>query len=277
MEKNNLKIFEIEGEESLNDMMNKISQEIEEEADKNNWKHRYFENIQPGSFPINKKIQEQVYNSDELYHSVEFLKEWLINWTGIFLHSVYHHFKDVEKYNSIYYCYLESQTYQFEWIIYSLFSGQYDLTMRELRTMIECAFFHYRYDADLTYQNKTIEEKNDIMEITETEHLNETYGKKVFEKSGYLDWSKVYEELYRPLSAYVHTGLGRRNSMALCYNERNGRYIDAEFDLCKITKCLEMIKEVVLLEVELMEMLLQNVYGIPKNNASYKDIFYNIC
>ena len=113
------------------------------------------------------------------------------------------------------------------------------------------------------------------MKINEIAHIDETYGKKVFKKSGYKYWLKIYKDIYRTLSAYVHTGAARKNSIEIYDKGFNGS-VYAEFDLCKIMKCLEMIKKVVLAEIELMEILLQKVYSIPKDLASYKDIFRDI-
>lgn len=75
-------------------------------------KHEYFENMELESYPMIEQVQADVYNSEELFNDVELLQNWLLNWTGVFLHSVYHNFKDIGKYNSIYFCLLQSQSYR---------------------------------------------------------------------------------------------------------------------------------------------------------------------
>ncbi|PKM57279.1 MAG: hypothetical protein CVU98_06930 [Firmicutes bacterium HGW-Firmicutes-3] len=154
-----------------------------------------------------------------------------------------------------------------------MFSGQYDIVMRELRTILEGAFYHFRYDFELQYYDKTVFEKNNIME--NNTKVKDTYGKEVFKKSGYNNWNIIYKDIYRKLSYYVHSGLGRYNAMRVNDAGYNGP-LDTEFDLNKITKCLAMLKKVVLIEVELMEILLQKVYGIEKNEASFQCIFEDI-
>ena len=163
-------------------------------------KHEYFENMEPESYPMIEQVQADVYNSEELFNDVELLQNWLLNWTGVFLHSVYHNFKDIRKYNSIYFCLLQSQSYQLEWVKFSTFSGQYDMTMRELRTIIENAFFHFKYDYCADYQNMSVKEKYDKMVSDAKSCPKETYGQLVFKKSGYKDWKNVYSKIFRELS-----------------------------------------------------------------------------
>lgn len=81
--------------------------------------------------------------------------------------------------NSILFCGLSSQAMQWDWIIFSVCYGQYDLALRELRNVLESAFLFYRADYDINLRDKTLEEK--AIELEKLKN-NEKFGKTVLKK-----------------------------------------------------------------------------------------------
>ncbi len=68
---------------------------------------------------------------------------------------------------------------QWDWIIFSVCYGQYDLALRELRNVLESAFLFYRADYDINLRDKTLEEK--AIELEKLKN-NEKFGKTVLKK-----------------------------------------------------------------------------------------------
>ncbi|PIH03106.1 hypothetical protein [Clostridium combesii] len=226
--------------------------------------------LEPEVYPTIKAIHKKILESEELHDDVELLNNWLLVWTGCFLHDVFHSFKHIKKYNSILFCLLQSQSHQLEWTVFSIFSGQYDVAMRELRTILENAFYHFKYDYKERYHNITITEKYNAMINDANEKLKNAYGKLVFQNSGYQDWEAVYNNIFRKLCEYVHTSVGRNNALQI---DRGGfnSMLDPKYDSDRIKECISMFKTVVQLEVKLMEILLKEVYKV--DNTNYINLF----
>lgn len=234
-------------------------------------------NLEPESYPMAKRIHAEILASEELANDVELLRGFLFTWTGPFLHGVYHSFKNVKRFDSILFCLLQSQSYQLEWVKFSIFSGQYDIAMRELRSFIENAFYHFRYDHNSEYQNMTVEQKYDEMTNDAEKDKGKgkrkgkkSHGREVFQNSGYQDWESIYQDVYQELCSYVHTSIGRKNALQINRDGFNA-LLDPVFDIDRIRECIEMFKKVVKLEVRLMEIILKDVYKV--SDVNYVSLF----
>ncbi len=206
------------------------------------------------SITADKDLHE--YISQNQFDSLE------ISWLGIFLKSVRSHFKSVdwskynERMNSLLYCCLENQTMQLMWIVFSICHGQYEMALRELRSLIENAFLFYRIDQlpEMLYSSGT-EKFTYINSVSE----RDKFGKPVFEKSMYSNWKQVYEHIYKPLCSFVHTS----ETILSVQDAYDEYYWNAPvFDKDKIKKCLYFFQKIVLTETDLMKTQLKEVYGI---------------
>lgn len=228
----------------------------------------------PTMYSMCIRVKNEIQRCPEIQNALikSGLDDIVLFWTGVFLHSVYHEFKNLRYQgninwdNSILFCGLSSQAMQWDWIIYSVCYGQYDLVLRELRNVLESAFLFYRADYDVNLRNKTLEEK-----AIELEKLRdfEKYGKTVFKKSGFANWEYAYNELYRELCSYTHTSISLENAKKL-FEEFNGCF-EPEYDKEKILKCIEYIQQVLVVECNLMESILKDVYGLE--DIEYASIF----
>jgi len=227
----------------------------------------------PCMYPMCIRVNDELRKCPEILNALteSKLDDIALFWVGVFLHSVYHTFKDLRRAgnknwdNSILFCGLSSQAMQLDWLIYSVCYGQYDLALRELRHLLESVFLFYRADYSSYFQDKSLEKKAE-----ELEKLNkrEKYGKSVFEKSGYANWKHAYE-LYKELSSYTHTTISLRNTKAL-FEDFNG-CSEPVYDKEKILKCIHYIQKVLVIECNLMESVLKDVYGVE--NPEYASIF----
>ena len=198
-----------------------------------------------------------------------------VSWEGMFLHQAYHYLKSIdweeydERLNSVLYSCLETQTMQYEWMIYSLLHGQYELVLRELRNIVESAFLFYRMDYYEEYRKKSGEEKfNELKGLIEKE-----FGRKVFEQSGYADWEKVYKDLYRPLCEYTHTKISLVRNETI-YPYYNGM-LEPTYDEKKVVECMYYLQQTMALEVDMMCSILEHSYGIDDTRA-LRGIFDNV-
>lgn len=219
-------------------------------------------------------ISEDIINDEEIiaYIFQNQFDSLEISWSGIFLHSIYHYLKTVDwsKYdeinNSILFCALDNQTMQLLWIIFSLCHGQYDLALRELRNIIENAFYCYRIDRQT--DTKLLDGINKFEKLSKLPK-EETFGRRVFKNSGYTDWEKIYETIYRPLCEFTHTQK-TIEKVKKAYPEY--RWIEPEFDREKIITCLYYFQKIILIEIDMMQTQLSEVYGI-KMQEDFKEIF----
>lgn len=198
-----------------------------------------------------------------------------VSWGGMFLHQIYHYFKSVdwtdfdEALNSVFYSYLESQTMQLEWIVFSMMYGQYGLVMRELRNIVESAFLFYKMDTCEKYRKKSGAYKFCIIDSL---LAKKAFVKieKAFENSGYEDWKRVYSCIYQPLSKYVHTNVSvERNKKA--YPDFNGMP-KLSFDRKEAQNCMYYLQQVLILESKMMISILDKTYNIT-DTSSIEDIF----
>lgn len=228
----------------------------------------------PCMYPSCINVKNEIKNCPEILNALSKsnLDDIVVSWTGMFLHSVYHIFKDLRRLeyrnwdNSMLFCGLSSQTMQLDWIIHSACYGQYDLATRELRNILESAFLFYRADFDSEFKDLSLKEKADKIEKLSKK---EKYGKKIFNNSGYADWETVYKELYLNLSAYTHTEISLENAKLLFddFNDHSKPIYDKE----KILKFIYYLQKVLVVECELMESILKNTYGIE--DVEYASIF----
>lgn len=229
--------------------------------------------MEPCMYPMNISVMNEIQKCPEILDALarSNLDDIVLSWTGMFLHSVYHIFKDLRRKgnknwdNSILFCGLSSQAMQLDWIIYSVCYGQYDLALRELRNVLESAFLFYKGDFDRNFRDKSLEKKAEELEKLKKQ---EKYGKHVFENSGYANWAQAYE-LYLELCAYTHTEISLENAKKL-FEDFNGCSVPV-FDKERILKCIYYIQEVLVVECNLMENILKDVYGIE--NPEYASIF----
>lgn len=229
-------------------------------------------------FPCNSKrlidISEDIISDEEIiaYITKNQFDSLEISWSCIFLHSVFHYLKTVDwsKYgeikNSILFCALDNQTMQLMWILFSLCHGQYDLALRELRNIIENAFYCYRIDCQADTQ--LLSGANKFKKLSELPE-NETFGKRVFKQSGYADWENIYINIYKPLCEFTHTKK-TIEKVKEAYPEY--RWIEPEFDRGRIITCLYYFQKVILTEVDMMQTQLAEVYGI-KMQEDFKEVF----
>lgn len=225
--------------------------------------------LEPGLYAMSLKVQGMILDNPNIVEEIKNIIPWLENWTGGFLHSVYHHFKDVKKYNSILFCALQSQTMQLDWVHYSFCSGQYDTALRELRNVIESGFLFFTYDYKDEYRNLSVAEKYEQIKQDVNTNIRIGFGKPVFENSGYSDWENIYENIYKPLSRYTHTGNNIERAMDIDNNGYNGILEPYYFDE-EIYNCISYFKKVIHTEIKLMEIILKEVYGVE---AEYVSIF----
>lgn len=226
-------------------------------------------------YPMSIGVMNEIQKCPEILNALakSRLDDIVLYWTGSFLHSVYHIFKDLRRKgnknwdNSILFCGLSSQTMQLDWIIYSVCHGQYDLALRELRNVLESAFLFYRGDFDSQFRDNTLEKKAEELEKLKK---NEKYGKSIFKKSGYGNWEQAYE-LYGKLCAYTHTTISLENAKKLFedFNDCSKPVYQKE----RILECIHYIQSVLVIECNLMESILKDVYRIE--NPEYASIFKN--
>lgn len=150
---------------------------------------------------------DQVINktrSDEsIINQRQFVDRFFENWVGEFLHPYGDDLLEHRQLNnSLFYCYLSAQSTNFDWYSHTLYSGAYTVVFRELRCILEGLFIVFKIEADNL--KKTLDEKMGILSTAE----NKYFGKKVFETSGFPQWS-IYYEVYQDLSSYIHFSYSR--------------------------------------------------------------------
>ncbi|WP_019229255.1 hypothetical protein [Sedimentibacter sp. B4] len=223
--------------------------------------------LKPGMYCGCKEVQQMILDNPGISEKLKNITPWLENWTGAFLHSVYHHFKDVKSFNSILFCALEAQTMQLDWIRFSFCSGQYDIALRELRNVIESGSLFFKYDYMNEFRNLSVAEKYDAINNDITINQKNGFGKTVFQNSGYIDWLNVYNNIYKPLCKYIHTGNNIERAMDIDKNGFNEILEPYYYDV-EIENCILYFKKVVHTEVKMMEIILKDVYDIDDEYIS---------
>lgn len=224
--------------------------------------------------PVKNRVVDSTYRDEEIRKIVveSHLEDIFFWWTGPFLHSVFHNFKDLRSANKEYwdtsmlFIYYNSQAAQLEWLMCSFFNGQYSLVYRELRNLLENSFLNYRVDIDVNLRYKTIEEKFTIISDWQRDRY---YGKKVFSRSGFQGWEEVYD-FYGELSSYTHTQKSLESALEFYHEYDMNAAQQPYFDRDEALKCLECIKKVILIECQLMEEVLKRTYSTI---IDYRDIF----
>jgi hypothetical protein len=201
--------------------------------------------------------------NDRIRTEVEFIEAFYENWAGELVHVLADELAHKDSlHDSLFICYAAAQSTVFDWLKHSLFSGCYEVVLRELRSILEGLFT--AYNLDVNYPTLKLDEKLDTMRELEEERA--THGKKVFTKSGVKEW-KDYYSLYQELCAYVHLSLRKIQSISDLHGIDS---LEPEFDEDEFIKCAEAWKKVATLAVELASSLLKT-YNI--NFEIHFDIF----
>jgi hypothetical protein len=186
--------------------------------------------------PFFIKVYQETCNAPSIKPQVRYLNNFLSNWAGDFLHPLGDNLHRAGKLNSIWYCYLSSQTLVFEWLSTTLLCGSYDVVMRELRSILEGMF--PAFYLDVANPDESLEFK--MKRLRELEGKGMTYGKKAFRGSTIGGWQDFYR-LYQELCAYTHISfkvLGKKmNSIA---DQGYPESLEFEFDQTAFLACVTM-------------------------------------
>lgn len=234
--------------------------------------------FKPFNFATCASICEKIYATNELR---EFLQENMIDdlsvsWSGIFLHQAYHFQKEIdwstynERMNSVLYSSLEAQTMQLEWVVFSILYGQYEVALRELRNIIESSFLFYRID--YLEENRKLSGEEKFKKLNALPE-NQTFGRKVFELSMYKQWNDVYQNVYKKLCYFTHTKISSERAEEN-YPQYNG-LLEPNYDELMVKKCLFYLQKVLLIEIDMLDTQLKEVYGLNTKSA-FDKIFNKI-
>lgn len=208
----------------------------------------------PDLHPFYEEIYARTLTNEALGNRVEFVECFFEEWVGNFLHPFGKDLLYGDKLrNSVFYCYLASQSMVFDWLAHSLIFGAYEVVLRELRSILEGLFTAYYLDKNYPY--KSLEEKLDTLSDLEKNRLSS--GKKAFKRSDINRWQDYYS-LYRELCAYVHTSrkvMGRK--MYQIAQKGYPETIDVHFDPGTFIKCVEAWRKVAMLAANLAGSLLK--------------------
>lgn len=193
---------------------------------------------------------------------VRYVKGFLANWAGNFLHPLGDNLHRVGKLNSVWYCYLSTQTLVFEWLSATLLCGSYDVVMRELRTILEGMF--PAFYLDMENPEKSLEFK--MKHLRELEDKRMTYGKKTFRASAVGEWQSYYS-LYQELCGYTHVSfdiLGKKiNAIA---EQGYPESLEIIFDRKAFLNCVTMWHKISELALNLSLVLMK------RWNVRYEDL-----
>lgn len=202
--------------------------------------------------PFYEKIFSETISDLIITEEIEFVWGFFEEWTGNLVHPVGKDLHLGNQSESILYCYMASQSLTWDWLSHSLLLGNYEVVLRELRSILENLFFMFYLDAQ--YMGKTIIEKYKILERLENSSKS-PHGKSVFKNSGYSEW-KPYYDLYRELCKYIHA-----------HTEATGKFVleiaaagfpqalDAKYSQSSFLKCSKAWRQISKIAVSLIECL----------------------
>ena len=190
----------------------------------------------PDLQPFYEKVFNDAVSDKDITKGVEFARCFLKEWAGEFLHPFGNDLHTGNRLNSIFYSYLASQSLTFDWLAHTLLFAQYQTVLRELRTILENMF--YMYYLDVTYQDKTVEEKYKILENLESKGAK-PHGKRVFEDSTYHNWKSSYK-IYQDLCKFVH--IDTKSSAKLALNIAQEGFSESLGVKCNKESFLECIQ-----------------------------------
>lgn len=212
--------------------------------------------INPGVTMPFEKVYAQTVANAELSTQVEFIQSFFEDWVGEFVNPLekdLHRARKLE--NSLYFCYLASQSMVFDWLAHTLLSGAYEVVLRELRSILEGLFVAYY--VDVNYKSETLEQK--IGRLRLLEEKRSLSGKKVFESSKISNW-KDYYSLYGELCAYVHNSIKVVSvNILLIAQEGFPQAVEARFDKNTFMKSVELWKRVAMAATDLASALLEEL------------------
>jgi predicted transcriptional regulator len=207
----------------------------------------------PGLHPFYEEIYARTLTDESLGNQVEFVECFFEEWVGNFLHPFGNDLLHGNKLsNSVFYCYLASQSMVLDWLAHSLLFGAYEVVLRELRSILEGLFTAYYLD--INYPHRSLEEKLDALSDLEKKGLS--HGKKAFKMSGISRWEDYYS-LFSELCSYVHSSrevMGRK--MRQIAQKGYAEAPDVHFDPVTFIKCVEVWKKVAMLAANLAGSLL---------------------
>jgi hypothetical protein len=217
-----------------------------------NKRYRIFDAIQgrTGLTLSYEDVAVTTLTNDNLRDDVAFVEAFFENWSGELVHVLADELAHNNSlHDSLFICYAAAQSTVFDWLKHSLFSGCYEIVMRELRSILEGLFI--AYNLDVNYPTLKLDEKLDEMRKLEEERA--THGKKIFTKSGVKEWENYYS-LYRELCAYVHLSLRKIQDISDLHGIDS---LAPKFNEDEFIKCVVAWKKVATLAVELASSLLK--------------------
>jgi hypothetical protein len=225
----------------------------------------------PDLQPFYQKVFNDTISDKEIAKKIRFVRCFLEEWAGEFLHPFGNDLYKKSRLNSILYSYLASQSLTFDWLSHTLLFGQYQTVLRELRTILENTF--YMYYLDVTNLDITVKEKYRILEDLETKGAK-PHGKSVFENSTYLNW-KSSHKIYQDLCKYVHIHTKSSAKLALSIAQKGSPELaDIKYNRESFLKCIQAWKDVARASIDLAAALCERL-NVEKSqfNPNY---FYNI-
>jgi hypothetical protein len=219
---------------------------------------RLYEVIQdyPSLHPYYEEIYAKTVCDETLSRELEFVRGFFEEWAGNFLHPFGDDLLDGNKLNnSVYYCYLATQTAVFDWLTHSLIFGHYEVVLRELRTVLEGLF--PAYYLDITYPDESLDDK--LEKLAEMEADRVAHGRRAFAMSGVAKWQDYYS-LYRELCAYVHLSRKVAGARIDQIAEKGfGESLDASFNRDRFLECTTAWQKIAALSANLAGSLLDKL------------------
>lgn len=223
----------------------------------------------PDLQPFYQKVFNDTVSDKDITEDVEFARCFLEEWAGELLHPFGNDLHRENRLNSIFYSYLASQSLTFDWLAHALLFAQYQVVLRELRTILENMF--YMYYLDVTYQDKKVEEKYEILENLESKGVK-PHGKNVFKDSTYHDWKSSYKT-YQDLCKFVHIHTKCSAKLALSIaREGFPESLDVKYDKESFLECIRAWKKIAKTSVDLAVTLCDTLdVEISQFNPDYFD------
>jgi len=220
----------------------------------------------PSLQPFYEKVFDETVSDKEVAAEIEFVSGFFEEWVGNFLHPLGDDLLDGNQSESILYCYMASQSLNFDWMSHTLLLGNYQVVLRELRSILENLF--YMFYLDVNNKGKTVEEKYMVLEKQELS--NGPHGKPVFRNSGYSNWESCYD-LYRRLCKYIHIHTRSSGKFALEVAKKGfPEALDVKYSRESFIECSKTWRELAKIAGSLAGDLLQKLgVGMEQFNPNH--------
>lgn len=152
---------------------------------------RVFDELIAMARKIRKETEEEIPEED-YYTWVEHHNNW-IDLSGPFMNSL----SEFDKYNSLLFFRFVELTKQLFWLHFSVLSGNYHQSIRELRYILESALQAYYIDRE--HPGTTMGCKLEIIK-----EIDKLIGGRLIDRTN-LEHKKEFKVLYSDLSKYVHS------------------------------------------------------------------------